>query len=221
MLQYDRLKKEAKEYADDIEKLMQQGKSILPTVTDADKLELNEQLQNMKEAHGRVAGIINERALALQKSIDEAEESLARVAEAIQYMTDVQKELHELNKPIGSRVEDVEAMLDAYERILNDLKMNKAKLSDLQSINVADLHGVLTQQDDLMKAIESQIAKLRQLLLLRQQFIALITEITTFIAKYTEIVRDIENSGQTTEEKIKRYLYFIYYYYFLKIKLNI
>lgn len=92
LAKYDHLKKEAKEYADDIEKLMQQGKSILPTVTDADKLELNEQLQNMKEAHGRVAGIINERALALQKNIDEAEESLARVAEAIQFMTDVQKE---------------------------------------------------------------------------------------------------------------------------------
>lgn len=205
IFQYDRLKKEAKEYADDIEKILQQGKSILPTVSDADKLELNEQLQNMKEAHGRVAGIINERALALQKNIDEAEESLARVAEAVQYMTDVQKELHELNKPIGSRVEDVEAMLDAYERILNDLKANKAKLSDLGSVNVADLHGVLTQQDDLINAIESQIARLRQLLLLRQQYIALITEITTFIAKYTEIVRDIENSGQTTEEKIKRY----------------
>ncbi|XP_076280585.1 muscle-specific protein 300 kDa [Lasioglossum baleicum] len=205
LAKYDRLKKEAKDYADDIEKILQQGKSILPTVSDADKLELNEQLQNMKEAHGRVAGIINERAQALQKNINEAEESLARVAEAVQYMTDVQKELHELNKPIGSRVEDVEAMLDAYERILNDLTANKAKLSDLGSVNVADLHGVLTQQDDLIKAIEAQIAKLRQLLLLRQQFIALITEITTFIAKYTEIVRDIENSGQTTEEKIKRY----------------
>lgn len=205
IFQYDRLKKEAKEYADDIEKIMQQGKSILPTVSDADKLELNEQLQNMREAHGRVAGIINERALLLRKSIDEAEESLARVAEAVQYMTDVQKELQELNKPIGARVEDVEAMLDAYERILNDLKENKAKLSDLGSANVADLHGVLTQQDDLIKAIESQIAKLRQLLLLRQQFIALINEITTFVAKYTEIVRDIETSGLTTEEKIKRY----------------
>ncbi|XP_043257160.1 nesprin-1 isoform X11 [Colletes gigas] len=205
LAKYDRLKKEANEYADDIEKIIQQGKSILPTVSDADKLELNEQLQNMKEAHGRVAGIINERALALRKNIDEAEESLARVAEAVQYMTDVQKELQELNKPIGARVEDVEAMLDAYERILNDLKENKAKLSDLGSVNVADLHGVLTQQDDLMKAIESQIAKLRQLLLLRQQFIALIAEITTFIAKYTEIVRDIETSGLTTEEKIKRY----------------
>nr|XP_033322974.1 nesprin-1 [Megalopta genalis] len=205
LAKYDRLKKEAQEFTDDIEKILQQGKSILPTVSDADKLELNEQLRNMKEAHGRVAGIVNERAQALRKNIDEAEESLARVAEAVRYMTDVQKELHELNKPIGSKVEDVEAMLDAYERILNDLKANKAKLSDLGSVNVADLHGVSTRQDDLIKAIEGQIARLRQLLLLRQQFIALIAEITTFVAKYTEIVRDIENSGQTTEEKIKRY----------------
>ncbi|XP_078048160.1 muscle-specific protein 300 kDa isoform X4 [Augochlora pura] len=205
LAKYDRLKKEAREYTDDIEKILQQGKSILPTVSDADKLELNEQLRNMKEAHGRVAGIVNERAQALRKNIDEAEESLARVAEAVRYMTDVQKELQELNKPIGSKVEDVEAMLDNYERILNDLKANKAKLSDLGSVNVADLHGVSARQDDLIKAIEAQIAKLRQLLLLRQQFIALITEITTFVAKYTEIVRDIENSGQTTEEKIKRY----------------
>ncbi|XP_054006700.1 muscle-specific protein 300 kDa isoform X2 [Hylaeus anthracinus] len=205
LAKYDRLKMEANEYESDIEKIIQQGKSILPTVSDADKLELSEQLQNMREAHGRVAGIINERALALQKSIDEAEESLARVAEAVQYMTDVQKELQELNKPIGARVEDVEAMLDSYERILNDLKANKAKLSDLGSVNVADLHGVLAQQDDLVKAIESQISKLRQLLLLRQQFLALIAEITTFVAKYTEIVRDIETSGLTTEEKIKRY----------------
>ncbi|XP_032455805.1 nesprin-1 isoform X11 [Nasonia vitripennis] len=205
LAKYDRLKKEAKEYADDIEKIVQQGKSILPTISDADKLELSELLKNMKEAHSRVSGVINERAAALQKSIDEAEEVAARVAEAVQFMTDIQQELQELNKPIGSRVEDVEGMLAAYERILNDLKANKAKLSDLQSVNVGDLHGVVAQQDDLIRALEAQIAKLRQLLLLRQQFIALVTEIMTFIAKYTEIVRDIEQGGQTTEEKIKKY----------------
>ena len=205
VFQYDRLKKEAKEYADDIGKITQQGKSILPTVSDVDKLELSEQLKNMKEAHGRVANVINERAAALQKSIDEAEEAAARVAEAVQFMTEIQRELQELNKPIGSKVEDVEGMLAAYEKILGELKDNKAKLSDLQNVNVGNLHGVITQQNDLISALEAQIAKLRQLLLLRQQFIALINEIMTFITKYTEIVRDIEKGGQTTEEKIKKY----------------
>ncbi|XP_012253400.2 muscle-specific protein 300 kDa isoform X14 [Athalia rosae] len=205
LAKYDRLKKEANEYAEEIEKITQQGKSILPTIGDADKLELSEQLKNMKEAHRRVAGIINERALALQASIAEAEEAAARVAEAVQFMTDIQRELQELNKPIGARAEDVEGMLATYERILGDLKANKAKLADLQSGNVGDLHGVVSQQDDLIRALEAQIAKLRQLLLLRQQFIALVTEIMTFITKYTGVVREIEKSGQTTEEKIKRY----------------
>ncbi|KAK2588097.1 hypothetical protein KPH14_004158 [Odynerus spinipes] len=205
LAKYGRLKKEAKEYEDNIEKITQQGKSILPTISDADKQELSEQLKCMKEAHDRVANVINERANNLQKKIDEAEEAAARVAEAVQFMTDIQKELQDLNKPVGARIEDVEGMLAAYERILDDLKTNKSKLSGLQSANVGDLQSILAQQDDLIRALEAQIAKLRQLLLLRQQFIALVGEITTFIAKYTEIIRDIEKSGQTTEDKIKRY----------------
>lgn len=207
VFQYDRLKNEAQEYGNDIEKIIQQGKSILPTVSDADKQELTEQLKNMKESHGRIANVINERAIALQKSINETEEATARVAEAVKFMTDIQQELHDLNKPIGARVEDVEGVLTAYERILDNLKANKAKLFDLQSTNITDLHGILAQQDDLMRTLEVQIAKLRQLLLLRQQFIALIADITTFIAKYTDIIKDIEKSGQTTEDKIKRYVF--------------
>lgn len=79
------------------------------------------------------------------------------------------------------------------------------KLGDLQLGNMGELQGISQQQDDLIAAIEAQIARLRQLLLLREQFIALITEIMTFITKYTEIVRDIEKGGHTIEEKIKKY----------------
>ena len=79
------------------------------------------------------------------------------------------------------------------------------KLGDLQTGSMGDLQGINQQQDDLIQAIEAQIAKLRQLLLLREQFIALITEIMTFITKYTEIVRDIEKGGHTVQEKIKKY----------------
>lgn len=205
LAKYDRLKQEAKLFGDDVEKIIQQGKSILPTVSDADKLELNDQLKNMKDAHNRVASVINERASSLQKSIAEAEEAAARLAEAVQFISDIQKELNNLNKPIGPRVEDVECMLQAYEKILDNLKKNKEKLSDLQLSNVGDLHGVIAQQDDLIRALETQLSRLRQLLLLRQQFLSLITEIMTFITKYTEIIRDIEKQDGTIEEKIKRY----------------
>lgn len=91
------------------------------------------------------------------------------------------------------------------KKILGDLKQYKQRLGELDPAKTADLKAVLKQQDDLIKTIEDQIARLKQLLLLRQQFLGIITEILTFITKYTEIVRDIEKGGQTVEEKIKKY----------------
>ena len=71
--------------------------------------------------------------------------------------------------------------------------------------NSGDLASIVKQQDELIASIEGQIKKLRHLLLLRQQFMALISEITTFIAKYNEVIQDIEKGGKTVQEKIRRY----------------
>lgn len=67
------------------------------------------------------------------------------------------------------------------------------------------LQGVVQQQEDLIRVIEDQLDRLRKLLLLREQFIALIADITTFITRYTEVIKDIETGGHSTQEKIKKY----------------
>jgi len=85
------------------------------------------------------------------------------------------------------------------------LKAHRASVGGLAASNVGELQAIVREQDDLIAAIEAQIDRLRKLLLLREQFIALITEISTFILTYTGVVRDIETSGQDNEEKIKRY----------------
>lgn len=78
-------------------------------------------------------------------------------------------------------------------------------LNELQGGNLHDLQDILTQQDDLMSTIEDQISKLKVLLLLREQFFALIKEINEFIAKYTDLTAEIEKSNDSLEDKIKRY----------------
>lgn len=88
---------------------------------------------------------------------------------------------------------------------MGELKTYRAQLGDLGNTGLGEISNIVAQQDDLIKAIEDQISRLRQLLLLRQQFIALIQQITTFIAKYGEIVREIEEGGLTVQEKIKKY----------------
>lgn len=205
LTKYESLNAEGKKMKKDIEKILEHGKAILPTISESDRITLNELLNNLKDRHSRLAELIQDRIGILRQHILQQKETAARIAESVQFMNEIQATMKELNKPIGSKVEDVQGVLAAYEKLLTDLKANKAKLNDLPAGSAAELQGVLSQQDELIKSIEDQIARLRLLLLLREQYIALITEIMTFITKYTEVVRDIEKSGGTIEEKIKKY----------------
>lgn len=202
---YDILDQEAQLVGTNIEKINEQSKSIVPTITETDKIILNETLTSIRERYNRIHKLIQERKSMLKSNIQQLRDIQGRIAESVQFVSEIQNQLKNLNKPIGSKVEDVHNILGAYERILNDLKTNKARLGDVPVSHSTELQNVLATQDDLIKSIEDQIARLRQLLLIREQFIALITEIMTFITKYTEIVRDIERDGGTVEEKIKKY----------------
>lgn len=106
---------EASKIGDEIDKIMQQGKSILPTVSEADKLTLSEQLNGMKDKHGRISAIIHDRTDALKDQIKNCKEAAAKVEECVNFMSEIQKELKELNRPVGSKVEDVQGMLGSYE----------------------------------------------------------------------------------------------------------
>lgn len=205
LAKYDKLSQESRKVNEDIDKITEQGKAILPTVSESDRLALNEILSNMRDRHSRLASLIEDRTNVLKHNIQQQREAQARLAESLQFIQAVQNELKELNRPIGSKVEDVQGILSSYERILSDLKANKAKLDDIPGGITPEVQNILSQQDDLTKLVEDQISRLRALLLLREQYIALITEIMTFITKYTEVVRDIEKTGGTVEEKIKRY----------------
>lgn len=205
LAKYEKLNGDSARVKTDIDKINEQGKAILPTISESDKLTLNDTLNSLKNRHSRIASLIKDRTDALRRNIQQIKDAQARIEESKQVIQDIQNQLQELNKPLGPKVEDVQQVLSTYERILQDLKANKAKLGSVPGANQAELQGVLNLQDELIKSIEDQIAKLRQLLLLREQYLALITEIMTFITKYTEIIRDIEKTGGTIEEKIKKY----------------
>lgn len=113
--QYDKLNHEAGKIGDEIEMIIQQGKAILPTVSEADKLTLSEQLNGMKDKHGRISTVIGDRSSALKDQIRNCKEVAAKVEECVNFMSDIQKELKELNRPVGSKVEDVQGMLASYE----------------------------------------------------------------------------------------------------------
>lgn len=205
LAKYSKLFDEADRMSHELDNMAEQGKSILGTINDPDKLALSELLKNLKDKHGRLYTLIKDRANLLRDTIKEKQDVTAKVAENVDFINGIRKELSELNKPIGNKVEDVQGILHSYEKILSDLKSNKAKMGDVSGSMNPELQSILQQQDDLIRSVEDQIAKLRQLLLLREQYLALINEIITFIMKYTTVITDIEKGGHTIEEKIRRY----------------
>ncbi|XP_057659189.1 muscle-specific protein 300 kDa isoform X4 [Diorhabda carinulata] len=205
LVKYEKLHDDANKIQNSIEKVNEQGKAILPTISESDKITLNDTLNSLKNRHRKVADIIEDRMMGLKQNIHQLKEAQRILEDCEQFLQDIQAQLKDLNKPLGPKVEDVQQVISTYDRILKDLKDNRTKLSNVPGANTADLQNLVNLQDDLIKTCEDQLSKLRQLLLLREQYLALITEIMTFITKYTEIVRDIEKSGGSIHEKIQKY----------------
>lgn len=202
---FEKLSKEADDVEKNINKIKDKSKDILDSLSDSNKLQLKEQVNVLYDRFVRINSIIKDKKNILLKHIKEYKDAAAKIAAALEFLNEIQNKLKALSKPIGSKVEDVLPIIQAYECILDDLKKNKAMLNELQGGNLHDLQDILSKQDELVNTIEDQIAKLKQLLLLREQFFALVKEIEDFITKYTDLTSEIEKSNDTLEDKIKRY----------------
>lgn len=202
---YNKLNTEAKDVGDQIVEVCKDADLIMSKLNDADKLILQTQLNTVKDKHARLLGIIKDRINSSNDILEKHRDAARKIKEIMEFMEKIQNAIKELNRPVGAKVEEVQAMLNSYDKILNDLKDHKRELDNLKGKDVAGLDNALTQHDGLVKTVEDQIARLRQLLLLREQFGALIQQINTFITKYTDIVKDVEKGDDSVQDKIKKY----------------
>lgn len=202
---YKKLADNAAQMNDLMNTVADQAKGISPSLSNPDKLKLNEEVKNMKDKYAKINNNINNRLKELEDHIKKHKDAKNKLAECQKFLAAMKQRLRELNKPIGSKIEDVQELLGAYEGILKELKDSKNKMGELSGDDLPELQSLMTQQDDMIKLIEDQLAHLRQLLLLREQFIALINDIIAFIVKYTDIVADIEKNPCSLEEKINKY----------------
>lgn len=203
LVKFENLDKEKKAMSPLLQSVTDRSKAILPTLNNADKMKLNEQIKNLKDKYNKPT--ISDRIKTIQDHIKRYKESKAKLAECIEFFNKLKQEIRDLNKPVGCKVEDVKALIDTNDRILSDLNENKNKINDIQIDDLPELQNVLSQHDDTIKLVERQIANLRQLLLLREQYYALINQINSFIAKQSIVISDIEKSPDSIEEKIKQY----------------
>lgn len=183
--------------------LTDRSKVMLPTLNNADRMKLNEQLKALKDKYNKPT--INDRIRTIEEHIKRFKDSKAKLAECLENLNKIKVEIRDLNKPIGSQTDDVKALITTYEQILRNISVNKNKVNEIQIDDLPELQSILVQHDDVSSSVEKQIANLRQSLSLRDQYYTLIDQIDTLIIKYTVTVTEIEKSTDSIDEKINKY----------------
>ncbi|CAH1403532.1 unnamed protein product [Nezara viridula] len=196
---YSKLNKECQDVKSELEGLCKVGSEM--KLSQADRLTLNDNLGTLEQRRSKIEADILKKLSALGEALENMKQLQMKVDKSNALIGKVKEEMKNLSKPLGCKIEDVQETIDAYQRLLDELKDWDGSLGDE---NIEGLEGVHGNLQDLIKLLEDEISRLRDLLRLRQQYLALVTDITTFITTYTPIVQDIETSNQPTQDKIKK-----------------
>lgn len=204
LLEFEKLRKQKDEMRPILNALNDRSKTILPTLNNADKLKLNEQLKVLKDRFNKPT--INDRIKTIEEHIKRYKSSKDRLAQCIETLQKLRQEIADLNKPIGIDAESVKSLIGTYERIIRDLNENKSKVNAIQlGSDLPELPHTVQQHDETIAAAEKQVANLRQAQLLREQYHGLIEQIENLIDQYGIQILDIEKSGKPIEDKLNQY----------------
>lgn len=205
MRKYENFLKEAESKDYVLKAIQERADQLMENLSEVDRLNLTCQVKNLTDKFNLLVLKLKERYNGIVDNIKQLKESQKQIAEYTQFILSIQQAIKELNKPIGSKTEDVQNLLKEYENILNKLKAKKAEMSMQKISSLPQIKELLSTHDDIIDAIENQLRRLKQLLMLREQFIALVNEIVNFNIKYTDIVAHVEKSDDKIENKIKQY----------------
>lgn len=205
MRKYEGFLKEADSKEFVMKAIQDKADQLMENLSEVDRLNLSCQVKNLSDKFNLLVLKLKERLNGIVDNIKQLKEAQKQIAEYTQFILSIQQAIKELNKPIGSKTEDVQNLLKEYENILNKLKAKKAEMSMQKISSLPQIKELLSTHDDIIDAIENQLRRLKQLLMLREQFIALVNEIVNFNIKYTDIVAHVEKSEEKVENKIKQY----------------
>jgi nesprin-1 len=202
---YENIMKEKESKVHVLKAIEEKANALAENLSEVDKLNLTSQVKNLTDKFNLLDLKLHERLDGILNNIKQLKESQTQISEYTQFILSIQHAIKELNKPIGSKTEDVLNLLKEYENILNRLKAKKSEVKLQKISELPQIKELLSTHDDIIDAIENQLKRLKQLSMLREQFIALINEIVNFNTKYTDITNNIEKSADKPENKVKQY----------------
>lgn len=181
---------------------------LLPYLNETDKFALGELVRDLQDKTDRVNANISDKTDFVRDAVEIQQKNMEKMSIHHEQLATIQKEIKALSRPVGRTVEDGQKLLSSYQEILkkvNELRKGLGEVQRSGDLNINDIRDVIKQQQDIIITLEKQITRIRQLILVRQQYASLVTEITGFIKRYPTVIKDIEQEEKTVTDKIKKY----------------
>ena len=202
------LEEEKNEASNRVSNISSICEDLLPYLTDADKFSLGEIIRDLQDKTNQVNANISDKTEVVRISISQQRKTTERMLQITHQLTCIQKEVKGLNRPVGRTMDDAQALLLSYQDVhkkVNDFRKSVEEMQRSADVSVNEIREMIKQQQDLIINLEKQITRIRQLILVRQHFNSLTTEINAFIQRYATITSDIEKTEKTTNDKLRRY----------------
>ncbi|ETN58450.1 calmin [Anopheles darlingi] len=179
--------------------------AIVPTLNELDKTNINNQVKVMREKWNGITNVLKVKCKKLEDHLAEYEDALAKIESCAAFIARVQSRLKEMNRPVTSKIENIQDFLLAYEQILGSLKDKRLEMSTILLTNLPQLRENSSKLEEMIMSIEEQLRRLKAMLLLKEQFIGAINDIVKQIAKINTDFNTVDNFTPTVEDRLLRY----------------
>ncbi|XP_058454305.1 muscle-specific protein 300 kDa isoform X8 [Malaya genurostris] len=180
--------------------------SIVPTLNDPDKNNIDGQMKIANEKWKVVQNALNSKYEKLMNHKQEYEAAIAKVNNCSEVLAQAQIQIRDMNRPVVSRIENIQDFLMSYETMLGNLKDVRLDLNTILLTNIPQLRENTSKLEEMIIAIEEQLKCSKSMLVLRDQFIAAINEVVKSITKIHTDFNEIEQFAQDIEDRLKRYM---------------
>jgi len=99
----------------EIQQVTEKGKTLVPTLNEPDRQILTDKLSSLTTKLGTLSANIGDKLTHLQAAIREFQQVSNIIVESVKYLNDVKAEVNNLNRPVGSAIEDSQGLLANYE----------------------------------------------------------------------------------------------------------
>ncbi|XP_055538750.1 muscle-specific protein 300 kDa isoform X3 [Wyeomyia smithii] len=179
--------------------------SIVPTLSQTDENNVESQMKIINEKWNAINNALNIKHKKLSDHIEEYQLALDKVNSCSEFLTQVQKNIRDLNKPIASKIDNIQDILLSYESILSSLKDRRLELSTILLANIPQLKENKTKIEEMINTIEEQLRRLKTMLNMRDQFLGAINEVVKSLAKINTDFNELDTLSNNTEERLSRH----------------